>query len=135
MNAVRLSLTGLLVLGLVALAGAQEKSKAKGALDAKLVGTWEVSKGKAPKGARMQFTKDGKMIVTFKEGDKEVKHEASYTVDGSTIKMKVKRGDKERTRSIKIVSVGARELVLEGPDGESMTLKRVGSPSTKDKKK
>ena len=135
MNAVRLSLTGLLVLGLTAVAAAQEKGKTKGAPEAKVVGTWEVSKGKAPKGARMQFTRDGKVIATFKEGGKEVKQEASYTVDGSTLKMKMKRGGKERTRTIKIISVDAREMVLEGPDGDRMTFQRVGSPSSRDKKK
>jgi uncharacterized protein (TIGR03066 family) len=134
MNAVRLTMAGLLVLGLTVGAGAQDKGGKKGSVKDRLVGTWEVVKGKGVgKGDRLQFSKDGKLVVLFKKGGKAAREEASYTVAGSTLKLTVKRGDKEQTREIKIIRVADKELVLEGPRGENITLQRVAR-ATKDSK-
>ena len=134
MNAIRLTLAGLLLLTLAALAGAQDKGKTKDAVKGKLIGTWEVVKGKeVGKGDRLQFSKDGKVVVTFKMGAKDAREEATFTVTGNTLTLKAKRGAEERTRKIKIVSIGDRELILEGPRG-NITLRRVEVPAGKGKK-
>ena len=134
MNAVRLAVAGLLVLGLTVLAGAQEKSK-KGSIKDRLVGTWEVVKGKGlPPKATVQFTKDGKMIVSLKDKEGKVHTmKATYTIEGKAFKMTMKRGDEESTQTIKVTKVNDKELVTEGPKGDTLTLKRVVRSTEKPK--
>jgi uncharacterized protein (TIGR03066 family) len=134
MNAVRLAVAGLLVLGLTVLAGAQEKG-AKGSIKDRLVGTWEVVKGKGlPVGARVEFTRDGKMAMTFKDREGKVHNaKATYTVEGKAFKMTMKRGDEERTQTIKITKVTDKELVTASSSGETLTLKRVAKSTEKPK--
>jgi len=140
MNAVRFALAGILVLGLTLVAQAGDKDKAKDKDDkkdaVKVVGTWEVEKGKGlPKGAKIQFTKDGKVVITATVEDKEHKIEGTYKLDGKTIKMTTKRGDKDRTQDIKIKEASDKQLVLEGPKGETLTLKKVGATKKEKEKK
>lgn len=77
----------------------------------KLVGTWEVSKGEMPPGSTVQFTKDGKMKVTMKAGDKTVLAEGTYEVEGMSIKTTQKQGAKEVKETLKIKSLTDKELV------------------------
>jgi uncharacterized protein (TIGR03066 family) len=137
MNAVRLTVAGLLVLGLTVLAGAQGEGGKKGSVKDRLVGTWQVVKGKGlPTGARVEFTKDGTMLISAK--DKEGKAhslKATYTVEGSAFKMTLKRGDEERTQTIKITKVNDKELITEGPKGETLTLRRVSKGKAREEKK
>jgi uncharacterized protein (TIGR03066 family) len=129
MNAVRLALAGVVVLGLACVVRADDKKDSKKADDVKtkVVGTWQVeSDGKGlPKGSKLQFAKDGKIVVTAKRDEEERKVEGTYKVDGTTIKVTMKRNDKERTQEIKVTSIDDKKLVLEGPKGESITLKKV----------
>ncbi len=132
MNALRLVLAGALVVGLVGLARADDKDDK---VKSKLVGTWEVEKGDArtvPVGAKFQFTKDGKVVVTFKRDEEERKIEGTYKVDGTTLKVTTKRNDKERTQELKISSVDDKKLVIESAKGESVTLKRVAKGKKKE---
>jgi uncharacterized protein (TIGR03066 family) len=97
--------------------GAQAQEK-KGKVDkAKLlVGSWETAKadeGTLPKGAIVQFTKDGKLIVTINQDGKEMKMEGTYKLDGDSFDMALKVGDMEHKDTIKITKLTAKELKTE----------------------
>jgi uncharacterized protein (TIGR03066 family) len=130
MNAVRLALVGALWLGLIALAGAQDKDEDGDALKKKLIGRWEAVKGKGlPPGAIVVFHKDGKMVVTAREkdkdNDKERKIEGTYKVKGKSFQITFKRDEKERTQTIKVLKISDKELETEGEKGDKLTFKRL----------
>src|SRR5262249_41724247 len=77
--------------------------------------------------ATIEFTRDGKILVTVEEGGKKVRHEATYKVEGKGFKMTIKHGDTENTEAVQVVRVDDKELVLRGEkDGNELTLKRKG---------
>jgi uncharacterized protein (TIGR03066 family) len=129
MNTVRLALVGALVLGLTAAVRADDEKGGKSDLQKKLVGKWEVvkstGKGGPPPGTTIEFTKDGKAILTAEEKGEKRTMEAAYKVEGKEVKLTVKQGDMERTETIKVVKVDDKELVVkhEKEEGE-VTLKR-----------
>jgi uncharacterized protein (TIGR03066 family) len=135
MKSVQLAVAGIFMLGLAVAAWADDKDDKKSdSIKSKVVGTWEVEDGKGlPKGATLQFTRDGKVLITTKRDGEERKINGTYKIDGSTIKVTTKRDDKERTQDIKVSKVDNKQLVLEGPKGDTLTLKRVGKSSDKDK--
>jgi uncharacterized protein (TIGR03066 family) len=135
MNAMRLALVGALALGLAFAAQAQDKeAKRDDSVKAKLVGTWEVESGKGlRKGAKVQFTKDGKVLITTKGDDKERKIGGTYKVEGTTITLITKHDDKERKLEIKVSKVDDKQLVVEGRKGQTLTFKKVGTTKEKDK--
>ena len=142
MNAVRLALVGALWLGLIALAGAQDKNdKDTDALKKQLLGRWEAVKGKGlPVGAVVVFRKDGKLIVTAKVKDKdtgtekEMKHEGTYKVKDKAFEITMKRGDDVHTQTIKVLKISDKELETEGEKGEKVTFKRLAGKGKKEKK-
>jgi uncharacterized protein (TIGR03066 family) len=129
MSAVRLALAAAVWVGLAALSVADDKKADKDEADVKkkLVGRWEVVKGKdVPKGATIEFKKDGKVAVTFKDKkDEERKIEGTYTVKGKSFTMTTKRDDKERTQTIKITKLTDKALEVEDAKGEALTFKRA----------
>ena len=82
----------------------------------KIVGTWEVTKpGKGtPPGATVEFTKDGKMIMTATG----VKMEGQYKVEGDKITATMKLGEVEKKESLKIKSLTDTALVTEDEKGD-----------------
>jgi uncharacterized protein (TIGR03066 family) len=133
MRKVRLALVGALVLGLTAAARADEGKGGKDDLKGKLVGKWEVvkftgKKGGPPPGATIEFTKDGKILVTAEEKGEKVRREATYKVEGKGFTLTVKHGDKEETQTIKVVKAGDEELVVRNEKrGHEVTLRRKGA--------
>jgi uncharacterized protein (TIGR03066 family) len=116
----------LAALAVVCLAGttarADEKDYAK-----LIVGKWEVTKadaGSVPPGAVIEFTRDGKVTISAKKDDTEIKREGTYTVDGSKVKLTLKRDDKERTQALTIVKASDTELSVEGEDGKKVEFKK-----------
>jgi uncharacterized protein (TIGR03066 family) len=91
----------------------------------KLVGVWEVTKGEtAPVGATVEFTKDGKMIVIIKDGDKTVKLDGTYTVEKDSITSVLKEEDKEHKETVKIKKLTDKELVVEEEKGKTIEFKK-----------
>ena len=91
----------------------------------KLVGVWEVTKSEgAPAGSTVEFTKDGKMIVTVKADNKTEKVEGTYTVDGDSIKSNLKVGDKEVKETAKIKKLTDKVLVTEDEKGKTDEFKK-----------
>ena len=92
-----------------------------------LVGTWEVvkaDKGTVPVGSTVEFTKEGKMKVTHKEGDKEESLEGTYKVDGDKFSFELKVGDKVNKKTITIKKISETEMTTTDEDGKSVELKR-----------
>jgi uncharacterized protein (TIGR03066 family) len=114
MSALRLVLAGLLLVGLTALAGAQETDKAGAKKDTKkteegkvskrnLMGTWEI-KGKAPEGAPtvVTFSKGNKVTFSgLKEGKKGATRGAgTFTLEGNKLTVTVKgKGKKDKGKA------------------------------------
>ena len=85
----------------------------------KLVGVWEVTKSEnAPPGATVEFTKDGKMIVSIKDGDKTIKVEGTFTVDKDSITSVLKVDDKEMKETVTITKLTDKELVVKDAKGK-----------------
>jgi uncharacterized protein (TIGR03066 family) len=126
MFVLRLALVGCFMLG-VATAGAAQKEKSK--IDkAKLIGVWTFvktdSKDAPPPGVNItvEFTKDGKLLMTYKFKDKTVKETRTYSVKGDQLTVTGKEGDKEKTETETITELTDKKLVtVEKKGGKSFT--------------
>jgi uncharacterized protein (TIGR03066 family) len=122
-------LAGCLVLGLLGCGGSTTK-KAELTNKEKIVGTWEFvktaeEKGAPPPGTTFEFTKDGKLIMTMKLGEKEVKMDATYTADGDklTITGKGPKGN-EKTDTDTITKLTDKELHTKNAKGQTTEFKK-----------
>jgi uncharacterized protein (TIGR03066 family) len=91
----------------------------------KLVGKWEATKGDIPAGSTAEFSKDGKIKVTLKRGDKTESKEGTYKLDGDTLKVTSKDGGMERTESFKLKKLTDKELVIGDKRDKEITFKKV----------
>lgn len=122
MNALKL----LAALAVVCLVGtgvrADEKDTAK-----KLVGKWEVTKadeGTLPMGSTVEFTKDGKILITHKVGDKDMTFDGTYKVEGEKFVITVKIGEEGHTNTITITKLTDTELHTKDKDGKVVETKK-----------
>lgn len=98
---------------------------AGGAVDTtKLVGVWEVSKGEAPKGAKLEFTKDGKLTMTMKKNGEDFRREGTYKLSKNTIEVTSKIDGKTQVKTATITKLTDTVLILREKDKE-VELKRV----------
>jgi uncharacterized protein (TIGR03066 family) len=122
MNVLKL-LAALAVVCLVGTgARADDKDTAK-----KLVGKWEVTKadeGTLPAGTTVEFTKDGKIMVTVKAGDQDMTIEGTYKLDGDKFEIKFKMGDQEHSNTITITKLTDAELHTKDKDGKVVETKK-----------
>jgi uncharacterized protein (TIGR03066 family) len=93
---------------------------------AKLIGKWEVTKsgGETPMGAIVEFAKDGKLTVTVKLDDKEMKLDGTYKLDGKKLKVSLTLNDQKIEHESTITFKGDDELTLEDTDKKVDTLKK-----------
>lgn len=90
-----------------------------------IVGKWEVTKADVlPIGATVEFTKDGKLKITEKMGDKEMTFEGTYKVEGDKFTVKIKIGDDEHTNTITITKISDKEMTTKDKDGNVVEVKR-----------
>jgi uncharacterized protein (TIGR03066 family) len=105
----------------------KEEAGAKGALvtEDKLVGTWEVVKTEsdAPKGATLEFTKDGKFKV--KMGPKGPSMEGNYKIEGDKIVQSATVNGKEMKESATVTKLTDTELVTKDEKGKTDEFKKV----------
>ena len=121
MKLLRMSLACLFLLGVTALRADDKKDLDKD----KLVGTWEVTKGESmPVGSTVEFTKDGKLKIVVKEGDKTMTIEGTYKIEGQAFKSTLKFGNMENTETVKVTSLTDKELVLLDEQGKKDTFKK-----------
>jgi uncharacterized protein (TIGR03066 family) len=108
MRTFALAVTSVLVLGLTAAFADDKKDDNK----AKLVGIWEATEGEAPKGATVEFTKDGKLKIAFEADGKKIVIEGTYELDGKSLKTNLKGPDgKERKETMTIEELTDSKLV------------------------
>jgi uncharacterized protein (TIGR03066 family) len=108
MKGMALALTAVLVVGLTAIRADDKKDDKK----TQIVGIWEPTKGEAPKGTTLEFTKDGKLKITLEAEGKKVTIEGTYEIDGASLKTILKGPDgKERKETMKIKSLSDKALV------------------------
>ncbi len=92
----------------------------------KLLAKWEVTKstGDTPVGAVVEFAKDGKMTATIKDGDKELKLDGTYKLDGKKLNVKLTLGEQKIDHDFTITFKGDDGLELEDKDKKIDTLKK-----------
>ena len=122
----RLCLTAILAVVVILSASAsllQAEDKAKDLI----VGKWEpVEQAKGEK-ITIEFTKDGKIHISGKEGDTEIKAEGTYKfIDDTTFEATINFGDEKKTEKAKIVKITKDEMVTKREkDKKEETFKRV----------
>ena len=90
-------------------------ARADDELSKMLVGKWVVTKteeGAPPVGTTAEFTKDGKLTVTMKQDDKEVKMEGTYKCEAKKFVCTFKEGDKEKTMSHDVTKISEKEMTF-----------------------
>jgi uncharacterized protein (TIGR03066 family) len=94
-----------------------------------LVGKWEVTKApedSVPKGAVIEFTKDGKLKLALEFNGKKFEMEGTYKVDGEKLQTKMKDpSGAEHEDSDTIKSLSADKAVLVGKEGKEVELTKV----------
>jgi uncharacterized protein (TIGR03066 family) len=91
----------------------------------KLLGKWEAIKGDIPAKSTAEFTKDGKVKVSFKSEGMTESKEGTYKLDADTLKLTRKDGGKERTESFKVKKLTDKELVLTDKRDKEIVFKKV----------
>jgi uncharacterized protein (TIGR03066 family) len=115
-----------IVVGLAAFFGLAIVLTAGGDTAKKLVGVWEITNNKeAPPGATIEFTRDGKLMMRAKVGEKELKFDGTYELKDQTIVSKVSFAGKTKTESNKIKKLTEKELVIVDEQGKVEEYKRV----------
>jgi uncharacterized protein (TIGR03066 family) len=115
MAVLRVALAGWLLLAVASVGVAQKESKID---KAKLVGTWTFVKTDAKDGpppgsvVKLEFTKDGKVNLSFTLKDKTQKASGTYTVKGDELTTVLKEpGDREKTDKVTIKELTDKKLV------------------------
>jgi uncharacterized protein (TIGR03066 family) len=116
-------------MGLIALGTVAVRADDKDVNKTKIVGTWELVKSTAkegaPPGTLVEFTKDGKFKLSVKAGDKEIKIDGTYSLDGDKLKTAMKGPDgKEISDTDTITKLDDKELTLKGSKGEITEFKK-----------
>jgi uncharacterized protein (TIGR03066 family) len=95
-------------------------AQAGDAIDAKkLVGVWKVAKSKeAPPGATIEFTKDGKLNITFEVKGKTFNPKGTYKVEGNKIKSHLEFMGEKKDEVITIQTLTDTKLVTKDEKGE-----------------
>jgi uncharacterized protein (TIGR03066 family) len=120
MSKLGMVLAGVMVLSLAAFGTSQDKADNK----TKIVGVWEVTKGDAPPGATLEFTKDGKLKMMAKLKDQTLSMEGTYKIDGDKMSVTLKLGDKEKTEALTIKTLTDKVLVTVDSKGQADEFKR-----------
>ena len=120
MNALKLLAVAAVVCLLSTGARADEKDYPK-----LIVGKWEVTAAEegVPKGAIIEFTKDGKLKMTGKKDDMEISREGTYKLDGSKLTVTTE-GEGAKTTTITITKLTDSEMTIESEEGKKVEMKK-----------
>jgi uncharacterized protein (TIGR03066 family) len=121
----RLAVAGVLVLVLACAARADESPEPADPVQGKLIGVWESTN--PPPGARLtvEFTRDGKLELAVKLGDRATTAEGTYQLDGKKLTVRVKQAGEEKASTVEITKLTDKELATKGPKGKVETFKRL----------
>jgi len=106
-------------------AGSPADDKAEKIDAKKLIGKWEPPD--TPKGVSVviEFTKDGKLVVSADVGGKTEKTEANYKLVGDRLTINGKLPGGEKRETLTVLKLTDAELVTKDERGKEETLKRV----------
>jgi uncharacterized protein (TIGR03066 family) len=90
----------------------------------KLVGVWEVTKSELPRGTLLEFTKEGKMSVSFKVDKELIKLDGTWSIEGARLKTVMLIDNKASTDLLEVVKLTDTELVLKDDKNMIDELKR-----------
>lgn len=112
--------------GLAVVLAVASQGRAADDFDKKIVGSWVVEKTEAPLpvGAVAEFTKDGKLILTVKGKDKDIKIEGTYKVEKDKLLTKLTVGDKTHEDTDTITKLTDEALELTDKDKKVTALKK-----------
>lgn len=97
---------------------------------AKLVGKWEPVTPKKGEVMVMEFTKDGKITIT---GEKDLKIEGTYKLDGDKLALNVKFMDVEIKEVVTLTKLTDTEMEGKDKEGKAESFKKVKSEPKKEK--
>jgi uncharacterized protein (TIGR03066 family) len=121
MTRMALALAAIFMVGLIAIHADDKNDDSKG----KIVGIWEPTKGDAPKGSTLEFTKDGKLKIVLDADGKKLTIEGTYEIDGKALKTNLKGPDgKERKETMTIEELSDNKLVTKDEKGKTDEFKK-----------
>ncbi len=129
MRAVLVGVTAAVLVA--ALGGVADGRQAAAKIDAKLLlGKWQP---KEPEGKdfTVEFLKDGKLAFVAKLGEKELKLEGTYKLEGNKLSFKLAFGGEEKEEVRTVHSLSKTELVSSDAKGKKDTLVRVAAKGDK----
>jgi len=119
--------TVLLALAMTGLAGSLALADEK--IDkTKLVGKWKMVKidgNVPPVDVIMEFTKDGKLTISYEKDGKTGKVDATYSVENDKLTVTNKKGDSEEKNTETVTMPSADKLVITKSDGKKAELEKV----------
>jgi uncharacterized protein (TIGR03066 family) len=89
----------------------------------KLVGKWQPKEENKKGKVTIEFSKDGKMTVTF--SGKEDKIEGMYKVDGNKVTVRFKDDGKETTKTFTILKLTDAAMTTKDEDGKEEMFLRI----------
>ncbi len=93
-----------------------------------ILGKWEVTKSfdnGPPVSSTVEFTKDGKLTITHKEGDQTRTAEGTYKLNGDSFHIELKVGDQEHKDTITIKKLDKAKFSTTNKEGQVVELKRA----------
>ena len=91
----------------------------------KIIGLWEITKGDAPPGATIEFTKDGKLSLRAKVNNMDLKVDGTYEVKDESIVSKLTFNGQTKSETHKITKLTDKQLIVQDEQGKSEEYKRV----------
>ena len=102
----------------------KDGKKDKDAVDAKkLIGKWEPKDKKD--NVTLEFTKDGKLLLSVDAGGKSQKLEGTYKLDGNKLTVVLKFMDQEMKEEVTVSKLTDDEMETTDSKGKKETMKRV----------
>jgi uncharacterized protein (TIGR03066 family) len=85
----------------------------------KVVGKWRLTKanGTEINNTTVEFTKDGKMVMTLGVGEDAAKYVGTYKVVKETIDYKIDVEELKKAEVLKIKKIDSKAMTTEDPDG------------------
>ncbi len=124
MKKLQLTVCFVAIVGLVGAVRAQGTKEAP--TKERLVGVWKSVQPMGNNTATLDFTKDGKLIINIKAGERSVKIDGTYTLEGNKLKTKLRGPDgQERADTITIRKLTDTQMVTEDSRGNTDTLTKV----------
>ena len=122
----RAVMAGLATMAVVVLAGGAVVGQDGAKIDGKLlVGKWTPDEDGKKGKMFIEMTKDGKLVISVSFGDKELKIDGTYKLDGNKLLTKMSFMGEEKSETMVVNKLTEKELVTTDEKGKKDTLVRV----------